>query len=61
MLIDVIAHFEHVQVIRCDIEPELVEKCRNVENEKKSEGYTIELMFRHRHVFLKNEEGIVYK
>jgi hypothetical protein len=27
------AHSEHVQVIRSNIEPELVEKCRDVQNE----------------------------
>jgi hypothetical protein len=33
VLIDVGVHSEHSQVIRSNIEPELVKKCRDVENE----------------------------
>jgi hypothetical protein len=33
VLIDVRIPLEHVQVIRSKIGPELVEKCRNVQNE----------------------------
>jgi hypothetical protein len=31
--VDTRAHFEHVQVIRCDIKLELVKKYKDVENE----------------------------
>jgi hypothetical protein len=37
MLIDTRVTFEHVQVIRCNIEPELVERSRDVENGEKAE------------------------
>jgi hypothetical protein len=33
VLIDVRVPFEHVQAIRSNIEPESVEKCRDVQNE----------------------------
>jgi hypothetical protein len=32
VLLDAVVHFEQVQVIRSDIGPESVEKCRKVEN-----------------------------
>jgi hypothetical protein len=34
VLIDVRVHLEHVKVIRSNIEPESVEKCRDVQNEQ---------------------------
>jgi hypothetical protein len=33
VLVDGVTHSKHVQVIRCDIKPESVEKSRGVENE----------------------------
>jgi hypothetical protein len=33
VLVDVTVFYEHVQVIRFNIEPESVEKCRDVQNE----------------------------
>jgi hypothetical protein len=33
ILVNVRVHLEDVKVIRSNIEPELIEKCRNVQNE----------------------------
>jgi hypothetical protein len=44
VLIDAAANFEHVQVIRCDIWPKSVERCRDIENKlisEKSEGCAV--------------------
>jgi hypothetical protein len=44
VLIDVEVYFEYIQVIRCNIEAESVEKSRDVENgpiSEKNKGYTL--------------------
>jgi hypothetical protein len=59
VLIDVRVHLEYVQVIRSNIGPESVEKCRDVQNEpiwtnfrKKTKGIVLKQFFKHRHCFL---------
>jgi hypothetical protein len=65
--LDEAAHFENIQVISCDIKPESVEKCRDVENEPisfflflmnepisgKKRRTAICLIFKHRYIFWK--------
>jgi hypothetical protein len=61
--VDEEAHFRHVKVIRCNINPELVEKCRNVENEPIS-GKKLRLcaprpIFQTSHLFFENEDSML--
>jgi hypothetical protein len=58
-LIDVGIPLEHGQVIRSDIGPESVEKCRDVQNgpisgnfRKKAKGIVLKPFFKHRYIFL---------
>jgi hypothetical protein len=54
--VDAAVHSEHVQVIRCDIERESIEKYREIENERipgKKQGTPQAPFFTHRHVFLR--------
>jgi hypothetical protein len=59
VLIHVSVYSKHVKVIRCDIKPESVKKCRGVENEpisgKKQRVYP------QAPYFLEKAEDIVYK
>jgi hypothetical protein len=60
-LVDTRVHFEHIQVNRCDIELESVEKCRDVENEPVSEesmGIPLGPIFKTPSYFLENKESI---
>jgi hypothetical protein len=51
------AHSDHVQLIRCDIKLESVDKCRDVENgefSRKAMGNALQPQFlKHRDIFLK--------
>jgi hypothetical protein len=56
---------EHVQVIRSNIGPESVEKCRDVQNEpkwanfrKKAQGYCLRAVFKTPPYFLNTEDSI---
>jgi hypothetical protein len=54
VLIDETAHFEHEQIIRCNIKPESVEKSANGKNrqfQKKSKGYTLRPPFSKNTIF----------
>jgi hypothetical protein len=58
------AQFEHVQVIRCNIGPESVEKCRDVQNEpisfnfrKKTKGIPLHPFFKTPLYFLEIEDS----
>jgi hypothetical protein len=60
VLIDVRVHLEHVKVIRSNIEPESVEKCRDVQNEqiwvnfrKKAKGISLGQFFKRPLFFLR--------
>jgi hypothetical protein len=62
ILVDVGIHLQHVQIIRSNIRPESVEKCRDVQNEpicanfrKKAKGIPLDTFFKHRYVFLKQK------
>jgi hypothetical protein len=60
--LDARVHFKHVQVIRSDIEPELVNKCTDVENEPISRGKLREIplgpIFKTPPYSLETEDGI---
>jgi hypothetical protein len=65
ILVDVRISLEHVQVIRSNIGPELVEKCRDVQNEsiwanfrKKAKGILLGLFFQTSLYFLGTESSI---
>jgi hypothetical protein len=65
VLIDVRVPSEHVQVIRSNIRPESVEKCRDVQNEpiwanfrKKAKGIHLTLFFQTPLYFLETEDSI---
>jgi hypothetical protein len=57
--VDTRVHFEHVQVIRCDIAPKSVKKCRDVKNEPisgKKLSMPLDQIFKTPLYFLKREE-----
>jgi hypothetical protein len=63
--VDVGVHFEHVQVIRSNIGPESVEKCRDVQNEpiwdnfrKKAKGIFLGPFFKTPLLFFEIEDSI---
>jgi hypothetical protein len=63
--VDAKTHFEHFQVIRCDIEPQSVQKCQDVQNEpiranfrKKARGIPRGPFFKTPLYFFETEDSI---